>query len=140
LVIHRVTKEISSSGSFPMLTRSNYYDWAACIRVMLQARGLWIAVSIGTNDLTEDRMALEVLTKAIPAELMGTIANKATAKIAWDSLKLMNVGVERVWKAKASTLRREFDSLKFKDGETVDDFGIRINRIANQLAVLGGGL
>ncbi|WVZ59800.1 LOW QUALITY PROTEIN: hypothetical protein U9M48_009898 [Paspalum notatum var. saurae] len=138
LVIHRVTKEISSSGSFPTLTRSNYYDWAACMRVMLQARGLWIAVSIGTDDLTEDRMALEVLTKAVPA--MGTIANKATAKIAWDSIKLMNVGVERVRKAKASTLRREFDSLKFKDGETVDDFGIRINRIANQLAVLGGGL
>ncbi|WVZ88673.1 LOW QUALITY PROTEIN: hypothetical protein U9M48_035165 [Paspalum notatum var. saurae] len=140
LVIHCVTKEISSSESFPTLTRSNYYDWAACMRVMLQARGLWIAVSIGTNDLTEDRMALEVVTKAVPAELMGTIANKATAKIAWDSLKLMNVGVERVRKAKASTLRREFDSLKFKDGETVDDFGIRINRIANQLAVLGGGL
>ncbi|WVZ94772.1 hypothetical protein U9M48_040631 [Paspalum notatum var. saurae] len=85
-------------------------------------------------------MALEVLTKAVPAELMGTIANKATAKIVWDSIKLMNVGVERVRKAKASTLRREFDSLKFKDGKTVDDFGIRINRIANQLAVLGGGL
>lgn len=27
-------------------------------------------------------------------------------------------------------------TLKFRDGETVDDFGIRINRIANQLAVL----
>ncbi|WVZ85161.1 hypothetical protein U9M48_032111 [Paspalum notatum var. saurae] len=140
MVIHRVTKEISSSGSFPTLTQSNYYDWAACMRVMLQARGLWIAVSIGTDVLIEDRMALEVLTKAVPAELMGTIAYKATAKIAWDSIKLMNVGVERVRKAKASTLRREFDSLKFKDGETVDDFGIRINRIANQLAVLGGGL
>ncbi|WVZ87318.1 hypothetical protein U9M48_033973 [Paspalum notatum var. saurae] len=140
MVIHRVTEEISSSGSFPTLTRSNYYDWAACMRVMLQVRGLWIAVSIGTNDLTEDRMALEVLTKAIPVELMGTIANRATAKLAWDSIKLMNVGVERVRKAKASTLRREFDSLKFKDGETVYDFGIRINRIANQLVVLEGGL
>ncbi|WVZ92528.1 hypothetical protein U9M48_038583 [Paspalum notatum var. saurae] len=73
-------------------------------------------------------MALEVLTKAVPAERMGTIANKATAKLAWDSIKLINVGVERVHKAKASTLRCEFDSLKFKDGETVDDFGIRINR------------
>ncbi|WVZ90574.1 hypothetical protein U9M48_036865 [Paspalum notatum var. saurae] len=77
-------------------------------------------------------MALEVLTKAVLAELMGMIANKATTKIAWDSIKLMNVSLERVRKAKASILRREFDSLKFKDGETVDDFGIRINRIANR--------
>ncbi|WVZ90942.1 hypothetical protein U9M48_037192 [Paspalum notatum var. saurae] len=40
LVIHRVTKEISSSGSFPTLTRSNYYDCATCMRVMLQAHRL----------------------------------------------------------------------------------------------------
>lgn len=51
----------------------------------------------------------------------------------------MNVGVERVSKAKANTLCREFESLKFRDRETVDDFGIRINNIADQLAVLGSG-
>ena len=52
----------------------------------------------------------------------------------------MNIGADRVRKAKASKLQREFDVLKFRDGETVDDFGIRINRIANQLAVLGDGV
>jgi hypothetical protein len=30
-----------------MLTKTNYLDWAAFMRVMLQARGLWIAVSMG---------------------------------------------------------------------------------------------
>ncbi|WVZ83370.1 hypothetical protein U9M48_030528 [Paspalum notatum var. saurae] len=140
LVIHWVTKEISSSGSFPTLTKTNYYDWAVLMRVMLQAWGLWIAVSIGTNDLTEDRMALEVLSKAVPVEMMGTIANKASAKVTWDCIQVMNIGVDRMHKAKASTLRRKFDALKFCDGETVDDFGIRINRIANQLMVLLDGL
>ena len=139
LVIHRVTKEISSSGAFPMLTKSNYHDWAALIRVMLQARGLWLAVSVGTDDYTEDRMALEVITKAVPPELMGTIASKASAKIAWDSLQLRNVGADRVRKARASTLRREFDALKFRDGETVDEFGVRICRLSTQLATLGNG-
>ncbi|KAJ1282550.1 hypothetical protein BS78_03G060800 [Paspalum vaginatum] len=110
------------------------------MRVMLQARGLWIAVTLGTNDVTEDRMALEVLAKAIPAEMMGTIASKPTAKVAWDAIKVMNVGVERVRKAKAGTLRRDFDALKFRDGESVDDFGIRINHLVNQLAVLGDGI
>ncbi|WVZ61598.1 hypothetical protein U9M48_011450 [Paspalum notatum var. saurae] len=71
LVIHRVTKEISSSGNFPTLTRTNYYDWAALMRVMLQARGLWLPLTLRTNDVTEDRMALEVLSKAVPAEMMG---------------------------------------------------------------------
>ncbi|WVZ49440.1 hypothetical protein U9M48_000802, partial [Paspalum notatum var. saurae] len=137
LVIHRVTKEISSSGSFPTLTKMNYYDWAALMRVMLQARGLWITVSLGSDDVTEDRMALEVISKAVPTEMMGMIASKPSAKAAWEAIKVMNIGVERVRKAKAATLQREFDSLKFRDGETVDDFGIRVGRIVTQLTVLG---
>ncbi|WVZ81197.1 LOW QUALITY PROTEIN: hypothetical protein U9M48_028607 [Paspalum notatum var. saurae] len=35
LVIHRVTKEISSSGSFPTLTKTNYYDWADALLAMV---------------------------------------------------------------------------------------------------------
>jgi hypothetical protein len=58
----------------------------------------------GTTTYTEDRMALEVLTKAIPPELMRTIVNKATAKATWDSLYLRNIGVKRVCKARAGTL------------------------------------
>jgi hypothetical protein len=85
LVIHRVTKEISSSDAFPTLTKTNYHDWAVLLRVMLQAWGMWLAVSVSTDDYTEDRMALEVLTKAVSQELMGTIVNKVLAKSTWDS-------------------------------------------------------
>jgi cyclopropane fatty-acyl-phospholipid synthase-like methyltransferase len=84
-IIHRVTKEISSSGVFLMLMKTNYDDWAALMRVMLQARGLWLTVSVGTDDYTEDRMAFKVLTKAVLQELMGTIVNKVSAKSVWDS-------------------------------------------------------
>jgi hypothetical protein len=45
-----------------------------------------------------------------------------------------------VRKSKAETLKREFKALKFCSGETVDDFVMRINSIANQLAVLGEGI
>jgi hypothetical protein len=75
------------------------------MQVMLQARGMWLALSVGTKDYTKNFMALEVLTKAVPPELMGTIANKATVKIAWDSLHLRNVGAECVCKARANTLQ-----------------------------------
>jgi hypothetical protein len=50
---------------------------------------------------------------------------------------LHNVGVDRVSKAKASMLKREFDSLTFLDGESIDDFSARIDQITNQLVVLG---
>jgi hypothetical protein len=120
-----------------VLTKTNYYDWAALMHVMLQARGLWDVVIVGTTDYTEDRLALEVIAKAVPPELMGLIASKPSAMAAWESLVLHNVGVDRVRKAKASTLKREFDSLTFEAGESIDDFGTRLTRITNQLAVLG---
>jgi hypothetical protein len=53
-------------------------------------------------------------------------------------LYLRNIGTERVRKARASTLRRNFNALKFEDGEMIDDFGVRINGLVAQLA-LGGG-
>jgi hypothetical protein len=101
------------------------------------ARGLWDVVIVGTTDYTEDRLALEVIAKVVPPELMGSIVSKPTTMVAWESLVLRNVGVDRVRKAKASTLKREFDSLTFEAGESIDDFGTRLSRIINQLAVLG---
>jgi hypothetical protein len=135
-VVERVVLErVAPTGNFPVLTKTNYYDWAALMHVMLQARGLWDTVIVGTMDYTEDRLALEVIAKAVPSELMGSIASKPSAKAAWESLVLRKVGVDRV--CKASTLKREFDSLTFEAGESIDDFGTRLSRITNQLAVLG---
>jgi hypothetical protein len=137
-VVERVTSErVVPAGNFPVLTKTNYYDWATLMRVMLQARGVWDAVIVGTTNFTEDRLALEVIAKAVPPELMGSIASKPSAMAACESLVLHNVGVDRVRKAKASTLKREFDSLTLEAGESIDDFGTRLSRITNQLAVLG---
>jgi uncharacterized membrane protein YgcG len=137
-VVERVASErVAPAGNFSVLTKTNYYDWAALMHVMLQARGLWYTMIVGTMDFMEDRLALEVIAKAVPPELMGSIASKPSAMAAWESLVLRNVGVDRVRKAKASTLKREFDSLTFEAGELIDDFGTRLSRITNQLAVLG---
>jgi hypothetical protein len=98
---------------------------------------MWDTVIVGTTDFTEDHLALEVIAKAMPPELMGSIASKPSTMAVWESLVLRNVGVDRVRKAKASTIKREFDSLTFEAGESINDFGTRLSRITNQLAVLG---
>ena len=79
VVVERIVERVAPAGNYPVLTKANYHDWAALMRVMLQARGLWTAVSDDTDDFAEDRMALEVITKAVPLELMGMIANKESA-------------------------------------------------------------
>jgi hypothetical protein len=78
--------------NFPVLTKMNYYDWATLIYVMLQAWGLWSAVSEGTSDYMEERMALEVIAKAVPLELLGLIVSKVSAKEAWDAIILPSSG------------------------------------------------
>jgi len=37
IVIHRIRKEIGGGSSFATLSKTNYYDWAVLIRMMLQA-------------------------------------------------------------------------------------------------------
>jgi uncharacterized membrane protein YgcG len=137
VIIERIIERAVSAWNFLILSKTNYYDWVAIMHVMLQARGLWDAVNAGTTDYTEDCMALEVISKAVPPEMMGTIVCKPSVKAVWDAITLRNVGVDRVRKAKATTLKREFNSLMFHDGESVDDFGALIGRITNQLVVLG---
>jgi hypothetical protein len=113
----------------------NYYDWAALMRIMLQVRGLWDAMKEGMKDYTEDRLALEVISKAVPPEPMESIVSKPSVVAAWESLVLRNVGVERVRKVKKGTLKHEFDSLMFEADESIDDFGMHLSQITNELAV-----
>jgi hypothetical protein len=35
-----MTKEVGGPANYPMLTKTNYGDWALMMKVMLQARGL----------------------------------------------------------------------------------------------------
>jgi uncharacterized membrane protein YgcG len=105
--------------------------------VMLQARGLWHIVKDESEDYIEDHMALEVIAKVVLLEMLSSIVSKPTTKVAWESVTLHNVGVDRVRKSKVSLLKREFGVLMFHDSESVDDFNVRIRWIMNQLAVLG---
>lgn len=62
---------------------------------------------------------------------------KESAKEAWDALKTMRIGIDRVRKANAQKLRKEYEGIAFRDGELVDDFALRLTGLINQLAILG---
>ena len=46
IVIQRVIREVSGS-SYPVLTKTNYSDWALLMKVKLKARSLWNIVEKG---------------------------------------------------------------------------------------------
>ena len=103
VVRERVVRESTSSAQYPMLTRSNYAEWAMVMRVQLQAQHLWDVIEFGADNEHDDRAALAALLRAVPPELVRTLAAKDNAKAAWETLKTMRLGSERIREAKAQT-------------------------------------
>lgn len=137
LVVQRVVKEVGGSTPFPQLTRTNYEDWCILMRVKLEARGLWDAAEFGDANRQEDRMAVDAILSAIPAEMIRPVGEKKMAKEAWEFIKTMNIGSERARKQTLQRLRRDWELLTFRDGELVDDFAIRLSGMMSSLNLYG---
>jgi hypothetical protein len=91
----------------------------------------------GAEDDGDDRAALAALLRAVPPELVRTLAVKDCAKTAWEAIKTMRLGYERVREAKAQKRRHEWEHLRFKAGETIEEFVICLTAIVNDLELLG---
>jgi hypothetical protein len=61
----------------------------------------------------------------------------ATATEAWEAVKSLRIGSEAVRNARAQRLRMKFESIRFKEGETVDDFTMRLSSLVAELGTLG---
>jgi hypothetical protein len=85
----------------------------------------------------EEIMTLDALCGAAPPEMVPTIIKKETAKEAWDAIMTMRVDDDHVKKATAQQLRRKFDLTTFDDGETVEDYALRLSGMVAHLATLG---
>ncbi|XP_076944547.1 uncharacterized protein LOC143615267 [Bidens hawaiensis] len=55
----------------------------------------------------------------------------------WESLKTRYLGADRVQKARLHTLRREFDSMKMKEGESIDKFTGKLSGMVSKFSSLG---
>ncbi|KAK1681874.1 hypothetical protein QYE76_042722 [Lolium multiflorum] len=103
VVVERVIRESDGGGHVPPLTRTNYVEWALLMKVQLQVAGVWDVVVTGVGDPRDDRRAIAAILRGVPPELLRTLAVKDTAKAAWDTLKTMRLGTERVREAKTQT-------------------------------------
>jgi hypothetical protein len=109
------------SANWPLLSKTNYTEWALIMKIKLQARNFWEAIKPGDVTLQEDRMTLDATTSAVPQEMLASLAVKATAAEAWEAVRSLQIGSETIWNARAQRLRMEFESIHFKEGETADD-------------------
>lgn len=68
---------------------------------------------------------------------MLSIAEKRTAKDAWNAIKTVSLGADKVKAARAQTLKGEFESLKMKETEQLDDFYMKLNNLVTNIRALG---
>ena len=122
-----------------MLTKSNYSIWAIKMKALMRAQGVWDAVVAisGKVDDTMDQKALTAIYHSIPNDVFAFIAEKTTSHEAWEAIKTNRLGDDRIKEARLQTLKSEFERLKMKDTETIDDFALRMTTIVNGIRGLG---
>ena len=113
-------------ANWPVLTRTKYSEWSVTMKVKLRARRLWNAVDKGTDNEEDDMSVLEAILAIVPTEYREPLGAKSSAKEAWEAIAATRVGSDRAKKATAQLLKQEYASLKFKDGEIVEDFSLRL--------------
>jgi hypothetical protein len=119
----------SSGGGWLTLTKTNYVEWAAVMKVRLQVRHMWEAVRYGDVDYYEDRRALDALIIAVPPEIQFSLFKKWTAKEAWDTIAAARISSDRARKTTLQALRNEWENLTFKPGEDINDFALYFNTL-----------
>jgi len=98
---------------------------------------LWDAIESDKVERRRDRLALGAMIRGVPSEMHSMLLNKKSAKEAWEAIKSMRLGAERVKEVNAQKLLAEFESISFKTGESIDDFAVRIGKLATDLKGLG---
>ncbi|XXG55235.1 hypothetical protein AAC387_Pa03g2947 [Persea americana] len=150
---------MASESSFvqPAIPMFNgHYDhWSMLMENFMGSKEYWNLVETGITavaertDLSEaqkkaideqklkDLKAKNYLFQAIDRSILETILKKDTAKDIWDSLKQKYQGTALVKRAQLQALRKEFEVLHMKVGESVNDYFGRTLIIANQMRIHG---
>jgi len=131
------------SFNFLILNPSNYTVWAVRMEAILDAQGTWEAVEQAEGaqvDEKKDKIARAHILQCVPEDILLQIVKKKTAKDVWDSLKTRYLGADRVKKARLQTLKSEFDAIRMKENETVDEFAGKLSAISSKYSTLGATL
>ena len=81
----------------------------------------------------KDLKAKNYLFQALDRSILETILKKDTAKDIWDSMKIKYQGTNKVKQAQLQTLRKEYEILHMKEGETITALFVRILTIVNKM-------
>lgn len=151
----------SSAKGFvvPAIPRfDGHYDhWARLMENFIRSKEYWDLIENGISTieggvLTEEQQKVideqklkdlklkNFLYQSIDRDILDTILNTDTSKQIWDSMKQKFEGSTKVKRAQLQALRKEYETLQMKEGETVNSFFARTLAIAKKMRTCGDTL
>ncbi|GAA0183624.1 hypothetical protein LIER_31002 [Lithospermum erythrorhizon] len=129
----------------------HYDHWSELMENLLRANGLFGMIERGFVPhlegtlLSDNQQALlddarlkdhqvkNYLFQALDRSTFEQILDRSSAKVVWESLKKQYGGNEKVKKSLRNALRRDFEVLEMKRGETIESYFGRVMMVANKL-------
>ncbi|KAH0738446.1 hypothetical protein KY290_037151 [Solanum tuberosum] len=133
----------------------NYQIWAVKMKSYLQAYDLWEVVmedkpiqqltekssdaeiKLHSEEKIKKHKAKIVIQNSVADSIFSKIIACETAKEAWEKLEKEYRGSERGRQNQILNLKRDFESLRMQEGETITNYSDRISLIVNRIRLLG---
>ncbi|CAA7027704.1 unnamed protein product [Microthlaspi erraticum] len=133
----------------------DYEYWAMLMENLLRSKEWWSLIETGytrpergviltgpqreelAQSTLKDLKVKNYLFASIDKNILKTILKKDTAKDLWDSMKRKYQGNERVQSAQLQRMRRNFEILEMKEGETITEYFSRVMMVVNDMRNLG---
>ncbi|XP_019246566.1 PREDICTED: uncharacterized protein LOC109226228 [Nicotiana attenuata] len=136
-------------------TGENYHIWSVKMKSCLEAYDLWEVVmedrliqplpanptlaqiKAHSDEKTNKYKAKTIIQNSVADSIFSKIIACETAKEAWETLKQEYQGSERDKQNQILNLKRDFESFRMQDDETIAKYSDRISLIVNKIRLLG---
>lgn len=126
-----------SSINRPMLSSTNYTVWAIWTKTLLKVQRAWDITKTKSADIEKNDTGVALIFQSIPEELVLQVRDIDNSKKIWEAIKARHMGADRVKEYRLQTLMSEFERLKMKDIDRIDNFVGKLSEIASKSAALG---
>lgn len=91
----------------------------------------------GTEDSHKNDVATALFFQSIPESLILQVGGYETPKEIWKSIQTRHEGADRVKEARLQTVLSEFERIKMRETDTIDQFVAMLSEISSKAASLG---
>ena len=103
------------------------------MKIILKPMGVWSAITGEDVNEAKDQGAMAAISQSVADVVMMSFVEYESAKEAWEAIRTMRIGDERIVQARISHLIRRFERLTMEGGEDVGAFGHRLTALVGEI-------